>query len=88
MRAQSPLEGKRRGFVSRRFHSSEQISRSMAEFSVKFRIKWDGRYIAGVSKISELRRSMEVTQHREGRDPSSRKSSGQIAFSPAALKCG
>ena len=62
--------------------------RSMAEFCVKFRIKWDGRYVAGVSKISELRRSTEVTQHREGGDPSSRKSSGQIAFSSDTLKCG
>jgi phage tail-like protein len=60
----------------------------MAEFSVKFRIKWDCRYVAGVSKISELRRSTEVTQHREGGDPSSHKSSGQIAFSPTALNCG
>jgi phage tail-like protein len=72
----------------------------MAEFSVnptrfdpyknfKFRIKWDGRYVAGVSKISGLRRSTEVSQHREGGDPSSsRKSAGQIAFSPTALKCG
>ena len=60
----------------------------MAEFSVKFRIKWDGRYVAGVSKISELRRSTEVTQHREGGDHRSHKSLGQIAFSPTALKCG
>jgi phage tail-like protein len=60
----------------------------MAEFSVKFRIKWDGRYVADVSKISELRRSTEVTQHRKGGDPSSCKSSGQIAFSPTALKRG
>jgi hypothetical protein len=58
----------------------------MAEFSVnptrfdpyknfKFRIKWDGRHVAGVSKISGLRRTTEVIQHREGGDPStSRKS--------------
>jgi hypothetical protein len=47
----------------------------MAEFSVKFRIKWDGRYVAGVSKISGLRRSTEVTQHREGGEPSSSRKS-------------
>ena len=52
----------------------------MAEFSVnptrfdpyknfKFRIKWDGRYVAGISKISGLRRTTEVIQHREGGIP-------------------
>src|SRR5438128_5877624 len=60
----------------------EKYLRSMAEFSVnpkrfdpykdfKFRIKWDGRYVAGISKISGLRRTTEVIQHREGGDPSS-----------------
>jgi phage tail-like protein len=32
----------------------------------KFRVKWDGRYVAGVSKVSALRRTTEVVQHREG----------------------
>jgi phage tail-like protein len=39
--------------------------------NMKFRIKWDGRYVAGVSKISALKRSTEVVSHREGGDPSS-----------------
>ena len=54
----------------------------MAEFSVnsqrfdpyknfKFRIKWDGRYVAGVSSISALKRTTEPVTHREGGDPSS-----------------
>jgi phage tail-like protein len=37
----------------------------------KFRIKWDGRYVAGVSKVSALRRVTQVITHREGGDPSS-----------------
>jgi len=37
----------------------------------KFRVKWDGRYVAGVSKISPLVRTTEVVEHREGGDPSS-----------------
>ena len=37
----------------------------------KFRVKWDGRYVAGVSKVSALKRSTEVVEHREGGDPSS-----------------
>jgi hypothetical protein len=74
--------------------------RNMAEFSVnptrfdpyknfKFRIKWDGRYVAGVSKISGLRRTTEVIQHREGADSStSRKSPGHTEFAPIALERG
>ena len=36
----------------------------------KFRVKWDGRYVAGVSKVSALKRTTEVVEHREGGDPS------------------
>ena len=72
----------------------------MAEFSVnqtrfdpyknfKFRVKWDGRYVAGVSKISGLRGTTEVIQHREGGDPSSsRKSPGLTEFAPITLERG
>jgi phage tail-like protein len=55
----------------------------------KFRVKWDGRYVAGVSKISALRRTTEVIEHREGGDPSiSRKSPGQTKFEPITLERG
>ena len=72
----------------------------MAEFTVnpkrfdpyknfKFRIKWDGRYVAGISKISGLRRTTEVIQHREGGDQgSSRKSPGLTEFAPITLERG
>ena len=72
----------------------------MAEFSVnptrfdpyknfKFRIKWDGHYVAGISKISGLRRTTEVIQHREGGDPSSsRKSPGRTEYDPITLERG
>ena len=36
----------------------------------KFRVKWDGRYVAGVSKVGTLKRTTEVVKHREGGDPS------------------
>ena len=36
----------------------------------KFRVKWDGKTVAGVSKVSALKRSIEVVKHREGNDPS------------------
>ena len=37
----------------------------------KFRVKWDGEYIAGISKVSSLTRSTEPVTHREGGDQSS-----------------
>jgi phage tail-like protein len=35
----------------------------------KFRVKWNGKIVAGVSKVGALRRSTEVIEHREGGDP-------------------
>jgi phage tail-like protein len=72
----------------------------MAQFSVnpqrfdpyknfKFRVKWDGRYVAGISKVSALKRSTEVVEHREGGDPSTgRKSPGRNKFEPITLERG
>ena len=72
----------------------------MAQFSVnasrfdpyknfKFRVKWDGRYVAGISKCSALKRSTEVVEHREGGDPSSsRKSPGRTKFEAITLERG
>jgi len=72
----------------------------MAQFSVnthrfdpyknfKFRLKWDGRYVAGVSKAGALKRSTEVVEHREGGDPStSRKSPGRTKYEAITLERG
>jgi phage tail-like protein len=72
----------------------------MAEFTVntnrhdpyknfKFRVRWDGRYVAGISKISALKRTTEVILHREGGDPStSRKSPGRTEFEAITLERG
>jgi phage tail-like protein len=55
----------------------------------KFRVKWDGKYVAGVSKVSALKRMTEVVKHREGGDPSStRKSPGRTEFEPVTLERG
>ena len=55
----------------------------------KFRVKWDGKYVAGVSKVSALKRTTEVIEHREGGDPSTeRKSPGRTAFEPITLERG
>jgi len=55
----------------------------------KFRIKWDGRYVAGVSKVGALKRSTEMVEHREGGDPStSRKSPGRTKYEAVTLERG
>lgn len=55
----------------------------------KFRVKWDGRYVAGVSKVGALKRTTEVVEHREGGDPSTvRKSPGQTKYEPVTLERG
>jgi phage tail-like protein len=55
----------------------------------KFRIKWDGKYVAGLSKMSALKRTTEVIRHREGGDPStSRKSPGRTEYDAITLERG
>jgi phage tail-like protein len=55
----------------------------------KYRLKWDGRYVAGVSKMSPLKRATEVMKHREAGDPStSRKSPGRTEYDPITLERG
>ena len=55
----------------------------------KFRLKWDGRYVAGVAKCGALKRSTEVVEHREGGDPStSRKSPGRTKYEAITLERG
>ena len=72
----------------------------MAQFSVnpqrfdpyknfKFRVKWDGRYVAGVSKVGGLKRTTELVEHREGGDPStSRKSPGRTKYEAITIDRG
>jgi phage tail-like protein len=55
----------------------------------KFRVKWDGRYVAGISKVGGLKRTTDVVKHREGGDPSSsRKSPGRSEFEAITLERG
>jgi phage tail-like protein len=72
----------------------------MAQFSVnatrfdpyknfKFRVKWDGRYVAGISKVGALKRSTDMVEHREGGDPSStRKSPARTKYEAITLERG
>lgn len=72
----------------------------MAQFSVntsrfdpyknfKFRVKWEGRYVAGISKVSPLKRMTEIVEHREGGDASTpRKMPGMTKFEGITLERG
>ena len=75
------MAGQIAGLINRRSTDMAQFSVNAQRFdpykNFKFRVKWDGRYVAGVSKVSALKRTTEVVKHREGGDPSSsRKSPG------------
>lgn len=55
----------------------------------KFRVKWDGQVVAGVSKVSALKRSTEVVSHREGGDVSTpRHSPASSKFEAITLERG
>lgn len=57
--------------------------------SYRFKVKWDGNYIAGVSRVGTLRRSTEVVRHRSGGDSSVvRLSPGQSTYDPILLEQG
>lgn len=55
----------------------------------KFRVKWDGRYVAGISKVGALKRKIDPIEHRMGGDPNTvRKSPGQTKYEPISLERG
>ena len=72
----------------------------MAQFSVnthrldpyknfKFRVKWDNLYVAGLSKMSAIKRSTEAIEWREAGGPSVvRKLPGRTKFEPVTLESG
>jgi phage tail-like protein len=71
----------------------------MAQFSVNatrldpykafsFRLKWDGQYVAGVSKVSALKRTVNVVEYSAGGDTVPHKSPGKPKFEPITLERG
>jgi phage tail-like protein len=57
----------------------------------KFKVKFGtaGEYVAGISKVSALKRTTEVVEHREGGDPStSRRSPGRTKYEAITLERG
>ncbi len=55
----------------------------------KFRVRWDGRYVAGVSRMSGLRRTTAVVEQRDGGDPNHvRRSPGVTKYESITLERG
>lgn len=55
----------------------------------KFKIKWDGQYVAGLSKCGALKKTTEMTEWREGGDPSTgRKLPGKTSYDAITLEAG
>jgi T4-like virus tail tube protein gp19 len=55
----------------------------------KYRLKWDGKYVAWVRKCSSLKRTIEVVEHRGSGDPSvSYRSPGRAKSEAITLERG
>ncbi len=55
----------------------------------KFRILWDGKFVAGIQKVSALKKTIEVVETRSGGDPSSPfKLPGQVKYEPITAERG
>ena len=55
----------------------------------KFKVRWDSKIVAGISKVGMLKRTTTPISHREGGDPStSRKSPGRNEFDAIMLERG
>jgi phage tail-like protein len=52
-----------------------------------FRVTFEGTTVAPVTRVSALRRSVEVTEYREGNDPSlARRIPGRVLYEPVTLE--
>jgi len=55
----------------------------------KFRIAWDGAYVAGLSKVTGLKRTTEMIEWREAGNPSVvRKLPGRSSYGPITCEAG
>lgn len=55
----------------------------------KFQVRWDNRVVAGVNKVSALKRATKIVEFREGGDPSSsRKLPGRTEYEAITLEAG
>jgi phage tail-like protein len=53
-----------------------------------FKVKWDGKYIAGISKVSALVRSTETVVHGDGGSSIPEEAPGRTIYEPITLERG
>ena len=55
----------------------------------RFKVKWDGQYVAGLSKMGGLKRTTEMVEFREaGENITSRKLPGKSSYGDVTLEAG
>jgi phage tail-like protein len=55
----------------------------------RFRVKWDGQYVAGLTKMGALKRTTEMVEFREaGENITSRKLPGKTSYQAVTLEAG
>src|SRR3954451_9984356 len=55
----------------------------------RFKVKWDGQYVAGLTKMGALKRSTEMVEFREaGKNTQSRKLPGKTKYDAVPLEAG
>jgi phage tail-like protein len=69
------------------FHANTASNDPYQNF--RFKVKWDGSYVAGISKVSMPKRSTEVVKHQTDGGPSIvRVAPGQSRYDPITLEQG
>ncbi len=57
--------------------------------SFRFKVKWDGQYVAGLTKMGALKRTTEMVEFREaGENITSRKLPGKTTYAAVTLEAG
>jgi phage tail-like protein len=78
--AESALASARSGFPT-------NASRHDPYRNFKFRVKWDGAYVAGVSRISGLGRVVQAVEYRDGAEPNVvRRVPGAVGYEAITLE--
>src|SRR3954454_7029743 len=55
----------------------------------RFKVKWDGQYVAGLTKMGALKRTTELFEFREaGENITSRKLPGKSSYAAVTLEAG
>jgi phage tail-like protein len=55
----------------------------------RFKVKWDGQYVAGLTKMGALKRTTEMVEFREaGENITSRKLPGKTSYTAVSLEAG